>query len=70
VMNLVSLLVLPAVIALEDNPARFAIAGLALVILGVSIAFSKRKTGGMTEAIPKATTEPMGEHTPEVGGAR
>ncbi|MGH2807361.1 MAG: sodium-translocating pyrophosphatase [Actinomycetota bacterium] len=70
VMNLVSLLVLPAVISLEDNPARFAIAGAALVILGISIAFSKRKTGGMTEPVPTATTEPMGENIPEVGGVR
>ncbi|MDQ3939823.1 MAG: sodium-translocating pyrophosphatase [Actinomycetota bacterium] len=69
-MNLVSLLILPAVIALEDNPARFAIAGVALVVLGASIAFSKRKTGGMTEPVPAATTEPMGQNVPEVGGAR
>jgi K(+)-stimulated pyrophosphate-energized sodium pump len=43
VMNLVSLLILPAVITLEDNPARFVIAGIALVVLGVAIGFSKRK---------------------------
>ncbi|MDQ1437347.1 MAG: K(+)-stimulated pyrophosphate-energized sodium pump [Acidimicrobiaceae bacterium] len=48
VMNLVSLLILPAVISLRDNDgARFAIAGAALVILGLAIAFSKRKTGGL-----------------------
>jgi len=70
VMNLVSLLILPAVIALEDNSFRFVIAGAALAVLGTSIAFSKRKTGGMTEPIPAATTEPMGQHNPEVGGAR
>jgi K(+)-stimulated pyrophosphate-energized sodium pump len=45
VMNLVSLLMLPAVINLADNdPARFAIAGAALVVLIGAIAFSKRKT--------------------------
>jgi K(+)-stimulated pyrophosphate-energized sodium pump len=44
VMNLVSLLVLPAVISLRDNDgARFAIAGTALVVLLAAIAFSKRK---------------------------
>jgi len=43
VMNLVSLLILPAVINLEDNDAaRFAIAGIALVVLLGAIAFSKR----------------------------
>jgi K(+)-stimulated pyrophosphate-energized sodium pump len=48
VMNLVSLLILPAVITLRDNSAaRFTIAGVALVILGCAIAFSKRKTGGI-----------------------
>jgi K(+)-stimulated pyrophosphate-energized sodium pump len=43
VMNLVSLLVLPAVISLRHNSgARFSIAGGALVILLAAIAFSKR----------------------------
>ena len=49
VMNLVSLLVLPAVISLEDNNIRFVIAGIALVVLGGAIAFSKRKSSGMDE---------------------
>ena len=44
VMNLVSLLVLPAVIALRDNTAaRLAIAGVSLVVLLISIAYSKRE---------------------------
>jgi len=44
VINLVALLILPAVIALRDNDgARLAIAGAALVVLLVAIAFSKRK---------------------------
>jgi K(+)-stimulated pyrophosphate-energized sodium pump len=43
VMNLVSLLMLPAIIRLEDNdPARFAITIVALVVLLAAIAFSKR----------------------------
>jgi hypothetical protein len=47
VMNLVSLLILPAVINLQDNDgARFAIAGVSLVVLLVAILFSKR--GGAT----------------------
>ncbi|MDP9453220.1 MAG: sodium-translocating pyrophosphatase [Actinomycetota bacterium] len=50
VMNLVSLLILPAVINLQDNTgARLAIAGAALVILLVAIAFSKRSQGAMDE---------------------
>ncbi len=49
VMNLVSLLVLPAVIALRDNNVRFVIAGVSLVILLASIAFSKRAGGGFGE---------------------
>ncbi len=45
VMNLVSLLILPAVITLRHHDgARFAIAAVALVILLSSIAFSKRST--------------------------
>ncbi|HEX8769603.1 MAG TPA: sodium/proton-translocating pyrophosphatase, partial [Acidimicrobiales bacterium] len=48
VMNLVSLLMLPAVISLRHNDAaRFAIAGAALVVLLGAIAFSKRKTVSM-----------------------
>jgi K(+)-stimulated pyrophosphate-energized sodium pump len=50
VMNLVSLLMLPAVISLRDNTvARLGIAGVALVILAAAIAFSKRKTVSMVE---------------------
>ena len=46
VMNLVSLLILPAIISLRnDDPARFAIAGASLVVLLLAIAFSKRKGG-------------------------
>ena len=48
VMNLISLLILPAVINLQDSGMRFVIAGIALAVLIASIAFSKRKTEGMT----------------------
>ncbi|HEX2851584.1 MAG TPA: sodium-translocating pyrophosphatase [Acidimicrobiales bacterium] len=46
VMNLISLLILPAVISLRDNPVRFVIAGVSLVILIGAVAFSKRKSEG------------------------
>jgi K(+)-stimulated pyrophosphate-energized sodium pump len=50
VMNLVALLILPAVISLQDNDgARYAIAGGSLVILIIAIAFSKRDTGSLTD---------------------
>ncbi len=42
VMNLVSLLVLPAVISLRDDPVRYVIALGALAVLGVAVAWSKR----------------------------
>jgi K(+)-stimulated pyrophosphate-energized sodium pump len=43
VMNLISLLVLPAVIALSDSSARYWIAGISLVILLGAITWSKRQ---------------------------
>jgi K(+)-stimulated pyrophosphate-energized sodium pump len=50
VMNLVSLLVLPAIISLRNNDgARYAIAGVSLVVLLVAIFYSKRKGGGFQE---------------------
>ncbi|HEY8200755.1 MAG TPA: sodium/proton-translocating pyrophosphatase, partial [Actinomycetota bacterium] len=55
VMNLVSLLLLPAIIKLRDNTgARFGIALVALVILAAAILFSKRKTESMIADIPAA----------------
>ena len=58
VMNLVALLILPAVIALRDNTtARLCIAGAALVVLLVAIAFSKRKTESMADG-PISTPAP------------
>ncbi|MBW3669988.1 MAG: sodium/proton-translocating pyrophosphatase, partial [Actinobacteria bacterium] len=60
VMNLVSLLILPAVISLQDNDAAlYAIAGVSLVILAIAIAFSKRKTDGMGEG---TATAAVGTH--------
>ena len=44
VMNLVSLLMLPAIIKLQDNDgARFAISGAALVVLATALTITKRK---------------------------
>ena len=50
VMNLVSLLMLPAIISLRDNNVRYAIAGVALIVLIGAIAFSKRKTQSLDAA--------------------
>ena len=51
VMNLVSLLVLPAIITLEteDNGVRFAIAGVSLLVLIGAIAWSSRKVEGLAQ---------------------
>src|SRR5207248_7920172 len=50
VMNLVSLLILPAVISLRDNDtARYGIAGAALVVLIIAVAFSKRQVASMKD---------------------
>ncbi len=56
VMNLVSLLILPAVITLRHNTgARLAIAGVALVILLAALAFSKRAGEAMDADAPDET---------------
>jgi len=58
VMNLVSLLILPAIITLRNNNgARFSIAGVCLVILIGAIAFSKRKTEAMGDPLPAVSYE-------------
>jgi K(+)-stimulated pyrophosphate-energized sodium pump len=49
VMNLVSLLVLPAIITMEDNGARFLIAGAALVVVLGAVVFSKQQTTSFGE---------------------
>src|SRR4051812_441922 len=62
VMNLVSLLILPAVINMRNNDGgRFAVAGLALVVLIGAIAFSKRKTQAMDTPLP-ATESAVAAH--------
>ena len=59
VMNLVSLLILPAIISLEGRDARFLIAGLSTIVLLGAIAFSKRETGGI-EALDAPAATPVG----------
>jgi K(+)-stimulated pyrophosphate-energized sodium pump len=57
VMNLVSLLILPAVISLADNDAaRFTVAGIALVVLIGAIVWSSRRQGGVISSMPVAST--------------
>jgi K(+)-stimulated pyrophosphate-energized sodium pump len=52
VMNLVSLLVLPAIISLEDNDgARYSIAAAALAVLVGAVVFSSRKKASITAAL-------------------
>jgi hypothetical protein len=46
-MNLVALLILPAVINLRDSNMRFVIAGVSLVVLVIAVAISKRKAGSI-----------------------
>ena len=59
VMNLVSLLLLPAIISLEDSNWRYLVAGVALLVLLGAIAFSKRSTGSMASgAVPDQGAEP------------
>ena len=51
VMNLVALLILPAIIKYQDNDGvRFVISGISLAILVVAISFSRRKTESMVAA--------------------
>ena len=76
VMNLVSLLVLPAIISLEvdESPWRFAVAGAALIVLIGAIVYSSRPTqglaGGTVPHQPPASTtpEPAGTVTTPFAG--
>jgi K(+)-stimulated pyrophosphate-energized sodium pump len=62
VMNLVSLLVLPAIISLQhDDLARYSIAAASLIVLIIAIAFSKRKTGAFGEE-SEVVADVMSEH--------
>jgi K(+)-stimulated pyrophosphate-energized sodium pump len=69
VMNLVSLLVLPAIIELDDNNVRYLIAGAALVIVVGAILYSKRDGTSMVDAAANAEDDALasavraGDHT-------
>jgi len=55
VMNLVALLVLPAIIELRHNNIRFAIAGAALVVVLGALTYSKKQGSAMTDEAPVTT---------------
>jgi len=64
VMNLVSLLILPAVITMQrhhNNGARFTIAGVSLVVLVIAIAFSKRAGTSLGAELPAAAHVAVGD---------
>ncbi len=61
VMNLVSLLVLPAIISLRNDDVRYVIAGVCLIVLIAAVLFSKRKTGAFGEE-SEIVAEAMAEH--------
>ena len=61
VMNLVSLLMLPAIISMRNDDMRFVVAAVSLVVLIGAIAFSKRKTGAFGEE-SEIVAEAMAEH--------
>ena len=60
-MNLVSLLMLPAIInfEVEDDALRFVVAGVALVVLAGAVIWSSRKSEGMLAANPAHIHAPV-----------
>ncbi len=72
VMNLISLLMLPAIITLEvdESAWRFVAAGVGLVVLIVAIVYSSRKTQGLAPSsvphLPPATASASAT-TPSIG---
>jgi K(+)-stimulated pyrophosphate-energized sodium pump len=59
VMNLVALLILPAIIAVQDNPGvRYTVSGVSLVVLIGAVAFSKRDTEAMDADLPPMDEAP------------
>jgi K(+)-stimulated pyrophosphate-energized sodium pump len=58
VMNLVALLILPAIIKFQDNPGlRYTVAGVGIVILVVAIGYSKRATEAMDADLTPADSQ-------------
>jgi len=75
VMNLVSLLILPAVISLSKNTAgntaaRYVIAGAALVVIVAGVAFSKRRVQAMDAPMGTASVTGAQVGGAQVGGAQ
>jgi K(+)-stimulated pyrophosphate-energized sodium pump len=57
VMNLVSLLMLPAILTLRDNNVRYVIAGAALFVVIGALVWSKRQGGGMGDDLDEARAQ-------------
>jgi K(+)-stimulated pyrophosphate-energized sodium pump len=68
VMNLVSLLILPAVITLQHKGVRYVIAAVALAVLLGAIAFSKRTAGSIAESPDPGTAAAVVEGAAAAGG--
>ena len=62
VMNLVSLLILPAIITQADNGIRYVIAGVALVVLIGAVIFSGRRSGGIASLTDGKPAESVAAH--------
>jgi hypothetical protein len=57
VMNLVSLLMLPAILSLQHNNVRYVIAAAALVVVLGALVWSKRQGGGMGADLEEAQAD-------------
>ncbi|HTW07861.1 MAG TPA: sodium/proton-translocating pyrophosphatase, partial [Acidimicrobiales bacterium] len=71
VMNLVSLLILPAVISLQhNNAARYSISAAAFAVIAAGVVFSKRRVEGVTQPEPASLpTGPAAQGPVLDGGA-
>ena len=68
VMNLVALLMLPAMISMRNDDWRFAIAGVSLIVLIGAVLFSKRKSGAFGEEA-KIVEESLDAHGAPAGAS-
>ena len=62
VMNLVSLLILPAIITQADNGIRYVVAGVALLILIGAVIFSGRRSSGIASLTDGKPAESVAAH--------
>ena len=60
-MNLVSLLMLPAIITMEvdDSAVRYVVAGISALVLIGSVVWSSRKTESMMAGSPQRAASPV-----------